>query len=148
MFTILLALAISVVITYLIVRRAVRIGITRNTAATERTAAILEAVLQPEQRARVQAVEAQWERDRATADLAYRRKRAAALWAIIIGTLLLIAQGAKAQGIYMGRDGRVHAQVIVDADGSAFPVVPTPCYGGPCPAVLAPPPSSRTSSPT
>jgi hypothetical protein len=46
---------------------------------------------------------------------------------------------ARAQGIYMGRDGRVHAQVIVGTDGGIFPVVPTPCYSGPCPVILAPP---------
>jgi len=49
--------------------------------------------------------------------------------------------GAFAQGIYMGRDGRAHAQVIVGADGGVFPVIPTYCQQGwgPCPVVLAPP---------
>jgi len=48
---------------------------------------------------------------------------------------------AQAQGIYMGRDGRAHAQVIVGPDGAAFPVAPTFCTPGfgPCPVVLGPP---------
>ena len=47
----------------------------------------------------------------------------------------------QAQGIYMGRDGRVHAQVIVGNRGEVFPVVPMFCPNGwgPCPVVLAPP---------
>jgi len=50
-------------------------------------------------------------------------------------------RSAQAQGIYMGRDGRAHAQVIVGPDGSAFPVAPTFCTPGfgPCPVVLGPP---------
>jgi hypothetical protein len=39
----------------------------------------------------------------------------------------------------MGRDGRVHPQVIVGSGGEIFPVIPAPCYGGPCPVLLAPP---------
>jgi YD repeat-containing protein len=61
----------------------------------------------------------------------------------IIAAILLLASAtvADAQGIYMGRDGRAHAQVIVGADGAAFPVAPTFCTPGfgPCPVVLGPP---------
>src|SRR5262245_58384196 len=47
-------------------------------------------------------------------------------------------QGA---GIYMGRDGNVHAQVIVGPKGEAYPVAPTFCTPGlgPCPVVTGPP---------
>ena len=61
---------------------------------------------------------------------------------LIASTIAASAHGdAHAQGIYMGRDGRAHAQVIVGADGSAWPVAPTFCTPGfgPCPVVLGPP---------
>lgn len=55
--------------------------------------------------------------------------------------LAISAGAADAQGIYMGRDGRSHAQVIVGPDGAGWPVAPTFCsHGiGPCPVVLGPP---------
>ena len=62
--------------------------------------------------------------------------------ALALATAIVFVLGilyARAQGIYMGRDGRVHAQVIIGADGGIFPVVPTPCYVSPCPVILAPP---------
>lgn len=113
----------------------------RATAATERTSAILEAVLPPEQRERVRAIEARWQDERAAADLAYRRRRAVFLWIVIIGGMFLIANGARAQGIYLGRDGRTHAQIIIAPNGAAYPVAPTFCTPGlgPCPVVLGPP---------
>jgi hypothetical protein len=51
-------------------------------------------------------------------------------------------RSAQAQGIYMGRDGRAHAQVIVSPDGTGWPVAPTACTPGlgPCPVVLGAPP--------
>jgi hypothetical protein len=62
---------------------------------------------------------------------------------IVFAALALAAAivHAKAQGIYMGRDGRAHAQVIVDPDGRGWPVAPTFCSPGfgPCPVVLGPP---------
>jgi hypothetical protein len=59
--------------------------------------------------------------------------------AFIVG--IIFARSASAQGIYMGRDGRVHPSVIVGSDGGIFPVVPTFCTPGfgPCPVILAPP---------
>lgn len=67
---------------------------------------------------------------------------------------------AHAQGIYMGRDGRAHAQVIVSPDGRGWPVAPTFCTPGfgPCPVVLGaavpplayappPPPPVETAPP-
>jgi hypothetical protein len=55
--------------------------------------------------------------------------------------IVALSAPAAAQGIYMGRDGRAHAQVIVAPDGRAFPVAPTFCTPGfgPCPVVLGPP---------
>ena len=46
-----------------------------------------------------------------------------------------------AQGIYMGRDGNVHPQIIVGANGAVYPVAPTYCQNGwgPCPVLLGPP---------
>jgi hypothetical protein len=62
---------------------------------------------------------------------------------IMITILLMIfnVTDGNAQGIYMGVDGRAHAQVIVGADGRGWPVVPTFCTPGfgPCPVVLDPP---------
>lgn len=132
---------IGAIATWQLINFAVRAG-ARTTAATERTAAILTAMLPPEAQARVRHIEAQAEEDRLAADLAYRKRRAVVLWVLIIGGFLLAGQVAKAQGIYMGRDGRAHAQVIVGADGGVFPVAPTFCTPGlgPCPVVLAPPP--------
>lgn len=77
-----------------LIRRGFRLG-ERNTSAAEQTAAILTAVLPPHQQARVQAVQDQWERNRKAARLAYERKRALVLWCIIIGGLLLIANGGR-----------------------------------------------------
>jgi hypothetical protein len=113
----------------------------KATAATERTAAILEAVLSPEKLEAVREFERRREEERAAADLAYRRKRAAVAWIVIIGGLLLYAHAARAQGIYM-LNGRATPSVIVGADGGVFPVVPNAfCYpgAGPCPVLLAPP---------
>jgi len=62
---------------------------------------------------------------------------------LIIFGVFMALRPAHAQGIYMGRDGRVHAQVIVGADGTAWPVAPTYCQHGwgPCPVLTyAPPP--------
>ena len=55
--------------------------------------------------------------------------------------MMLLSTPGGAQGIYMGRDGRVHPQVIVGADGGVWPVAPTFCTPGfgPCPVILAPP---------
>jgi hypothetical protein len=55
--------------------------------------------------------------------------------------LAISAAAADAQGIYMGPDGRSHAQVIVGSQGEAYPVAPTFCtHGqGPCPVVTGPP---------
>jgi hypothetical protein len=113
----------------------------KATAATERTAAILEAVLPPEKRELVREFERRREEDRAAADLAYRRKRAVVLWIAILGGLFLAAHSAKAQGIYMGRDGRAHPSVIVGPAGEVHPVAPTFCTPGfgPCPVFLGPP---------
>jgi|SRR5215469_6212920 len=63
----------------------------------------------------------------------------ALLAALLIVIVLTVS--AYAQGIYIGRDGRAHPQVIVGADGGIFPVAPTFCYGGfgPCPVILEPP---------
>src|SRR5262245_1025884 len=129
---------VGAIIFWRLVAHGFRLG-AQATAATERTSAILEAVLPPEKLELVRAVEARREEERAAADLAYRRKRAVAIWIVIGIVLLLVANGAKAQGIYMGRDGRVHAQVIVGDDGRAWPVVPSPSYAGPSPLYLAPP---------
>jgi len=59
----------------------------------------------------------------------------------LFGIVLAIVTQADAQGIYMGRDGRAHAQVIVGADGTPFPVAPTFCTPGfgPCPVILGAP---------
>jgi hypothetical protein len=60
---------------------------------------------------------------------------------VAVFIFILSMRPAPAQGIYMGRDGRAHAQVIVGADGSAWPVAPTFCTPGfgPCPVVLGVP---------
>jgi hypothetical protein len=50
--------------------------------------------------------------------------------AIIPASCQMPLRNAQAQGIYMGRDGRAHAQVIVGADGAVFPVVPGPHFAG------------------
>jgi hypothetical protein len=59
----------------------------------------------------------------------------------LVIVLLTLASRAQAQGIYMGRDGRAHPQVIIGPDGAAFPVAPTFCTPGfgPCPVILGPP---------
>ena len=59
---------------------------------------------------------------------------------VIIGALLLTTT-ANAQGIYMGRDGNVHPQVIVGPNGAAYSVAPTFCTPGfgPCPVLTGPP---------
>jgi hypothetical protein len=66
-----------------------------------------------------------------------------------IAALLLATGAASAQGIYMGRDGRVHASIIAGPDGSRWPVLPTFCPNGwgPCPVVLAPPLPSLAYAP-
>ena len=62
---------------------------------------------------------------------------------VAIFLMMLSIRPAPAQynGIYMGRDGRAHPQIIVGPDHSVWPVVPTFCYGGfgPCPVVLGAP---------
>jgi hypothetical protein len=60
---------------------------------------------------------------------------------VVIILLAFAAVSVHAQGIYMGRDGRAHAQVIVGEDGRGWPVAPTFCTPGfgPCPVVLGPP---------
>jgi hypothetical protein len=139
MITFIIAL-IGAIIFWQLIARGFSLG-AQATAATQRTAAILEAVLPPEKRELVREFERRQEEERQAADLSYRRKRAAVLWALIIGGFLWAAYGAHAQGIYMGRDGRVHSQVIVGADGTPFPVAPTYCPNGygPCPVVLGQP---------
>jgi hypothetical protein len=62
---------------------------------------------------------------------------------VIIFWIFMGLRPAPAQGLgpYMGRDGRVHAQVIAGPDGSIWPVIPTYCQHswGPCPVPLGPP---------
>ena len=60
---------------------------------------------------------------------------------IVIFWVFMALRPANAQGIYMGRDGRAHAQVIAGPDGSIWPVLPTFCPNGwgPCPVPLGPP---------
>jgi hypothetical protein len=71
---------------------------------------------------------------------------------VAIAALLAVSTAVDAQGIYMGRDGRAHAQVIVGPDGRGWPVAPTFCTPGfgPCPVVLgaplAPPPLAYAPS--
>jgi hypothetical protein len=63
------------------------------------------------------------------------------MFLIICIALMMVGSGssAKAQGIFMGDDGRVHAQAIIGSGGEIFPVLRTPCYAGPCPVLLGPP---------
>ena len=73
-----------------------------------------------------------------------------ALLATAAAGIVAFSAPAAAQGIYMGPDGRAHAQVIVAPDGRAFPVAPTFCTPGfgPCPVVLeSPPPPPMIESP-
>jgi len=60
---------------------------------------------------------------------------------VILTSCQMPLRNANAQGIYMGRDGRAHAQVIVGPDGRGWPVAPTFCTPGfgPCPVVLGAP---------
>jgi hypothetical protein len=55
---------------------------------------------------------------------------AALILAIVPASCQSPLRTAHAQGIYMGRDGRAHAQVIVGADGAVFPVIPGPRCAG------------------
>jgi hypothetical protein len=71
--------------------------------------------------------------------LAHAAVAALLIAATVVTLSVICARSADAQGIYMGRDGRAHAQIIVGPDGGIFPVIPSPCYGGPCPVLLAPP---------
>jgi hypothetical protein len=67
---------------------------------------------------------------------------ASPIYLLLIGAVLLSATiSAEGQGIYMGRDGRAHAQVIVGPDGTGWPVAPTFCTPGfgPCPVITGPP---------
>ena len=78
-----------------------------------------------------------------------RRRRSNAYGSIILWTTIAVialwifmaVRPAAAQGLYIGRDGRAHPQIIAGPDGSAWPVIPTYCQHGwgPCPVALAPP---------
>jgi hypothetical protein len=57
---------------------------------------------------------------------------------VLIWVIFMMIRPASAQGIYM-LNGRATPQVIVGAEGSVWPVIPNPCYGGPCPVILAKP---------
>jgi hypothetical protein len=135
----LIVVLIGIVVFWKLVGRGFALG-EKATAATERTSAILEAVLSPERLELVRRVETRREEERAAAELAYRRKRAVVIWIAIGVVFLLVATNARAQ-VHMGRDGRAHASVIVGPDGAAFPVMPTFCTPGfgPCPVILGPP---------
>jgi hypothetical protein len=66
------------------------------------------------------------------------------LWttvAVVALWLFMALRPASAQGLYIGRDGRAHPQIIAGPDGSIWPVIPTYCQHGwgPCPVALAPP---------
>ena len=55
-----------------------------------------------------------------------------------IAAAFLAATAAEGQGLQI-ENGRATPSVIVGADGVVWPVIPSPCYGGPCPVILAPP---------
>src|SRR5262245_28709923 len=132
----LIVIVIGALIFWKLVARGFALG-ARATAATERTAELLAAALPPEARDRYVAMkEAQ-----AAEAYAAEKKKAIAFVVLAVLAILILASKAHAQGIYMGRDGRAHAQVIVGADGTPFPVAPTFCTPGfgPCPVVLGPP---------
>jgi len=132
----LIVVIIGALIVGSLVRRGFALG-SRATEATERTAELLAAALPPEARDRYVAM-----KEKQADELREQKKMKAVAFVVlaIIAVFYLMSQ-AHAQGIYMGRDGRVHPSVIVGSGGEVFPALPTYCPGGygPCPVFLAPP---------
>jgi hypothetical protein len=127
---------IGVVCLWTLISRGFRLG-ERVTASSEATTQLLMLAAPQEVRDKYVAMK------EAEAEKLRRRKQEKFWLGIVLAVIALfyLVSQSHAQGIYMGRDGRVHSQVIVGPDGAAFPVAPTFCTPGfgPCPVVLGAP---------
>ena len=118
----------------------------RIAAASEATAMSTSALyfaLTPEAKERADvhlATQAKKKAEHNNAITAYKERRFF-ITIIVVGIMVMLFWSlghAHAQGIYM-LNGRATPSVIVGPDGGIWPVVPNPCYGGPCPVITPAP---------